>query len=54
METTVDITTQNTYSVADTGLNKAGLFARVSAKQASHKVSGGCKKLVTRFTRNDF
>jgi len=40
------MTTGISYYSAGTGLNKAGLFARVPAEGLFRKVSGGCKNLV--------
>jgi len=54
MEQTMDIQNEITYSVADTGLDKSGLFARVSDGNLFRKVSEGYKNLVTHFVHNDF
>jgi hypothetical protein len=55
---TLDIQKNIAYIVADTGLNKVGLFARVSAGNLSCKIIGGCEKYVSsrRFAlfTNDF
>jgi len=50
MKQMVDIQQKTHYSGADTGPNRAGLFARVSAGKSFRKVGAGWKLFLNSYT----